>query len=225
MPSPWIDISLPVAPDSVAWEGLDPPRLRFVARIEDGAAVNVGQLDCSLHTGTHADAPLHVVAGGTSVDRLDPAAYLGPATVIRTANPDAITLDDLRAAGLGGGPGGDPAAARLLVATPCQYDGARFPAAVPHLTPEAARHLAAVGVRLIGVNVPSLDPLDSRTMDAHRIVFAAGMGVLENLDLRGVAPGAYDLVAVPIRIAGADAAPVRALLRRRPANGRPAPAR
>lgn len=225
MPAPWIDISLPVAPDSVAWEGLARPRLRFVARIDAGAAVNVGQLDCSLHTGTHADAPLHVLADGAAVDRLDPALFVGPATVIRTANPDAITRDDLRACGVGEAAWGGPAAARVLVATPSQYDGVRFPAAVPHLTPDAAGHLAALGVRLIGVNVPSLDPLDSRGMAAHRVVFAAGMGVIENLDLRGVPAGTYDLVAAPVRVVGADAAPVRALLRRRRAVGRPSLAR
>jgi arylformamidase len=213
-PRAWIDITLPIAPGSIAWVGLAPPRLSFVAEIAAGAAVNVGQLDCSLHTGTHADAPLHVLAGGASVDRLDPAIYIGPALIVRTEDESAITRDALAAAGLGARrTAGDPPLERLLVATPRPYDGVHFPDRIAHLTPDAATWLAGLGLRLIGVDVPSLDPLDSRTMDAHKIVFGAGMGVLENLDLRGVAPGCYELVAVPIRIAGADAAPVRALIR------------
>lgn len=237
-PGGWIDITLPIAPDSVAWAGLAPPRLSFLAEIAAGAAVNVGQLDCSLHTGTHADAPLHVLAGGAAVDRLDPAIYIGPTLVVRTEDDAAITRDALAAAGVGARratlesrmrelealalavahlgsrrAAADPPLKRLLVATPQPYDGVHFPDRIPHLAPAAATWLAGLGLRLIGVDVPSLDPLDSRTMDAHKIVFGAGMGVLENLDLRGVAPGWYELVAVPIRITGADAAPVRALIR------------
>lgn len=213
-PSGWIDITLPIAPGSMAWAGLAPPRLSFVAEIAAGAAVNVGQLDCSLHTGTHADAPLHVLAGGASVDRLDPAIYIGPALIVRSEDEAAITRDALMAAGLGARRAvGDPPLERLLVATPQPYDGIHFPERIPHLARDAATWLTGLGLRLIGVDVPSLDPLDSRTMEAHKLVFGAGMGVLENLDLRGIAPGWYELVAVPIRIAGADAAPVRALVR------------
>lgn len=229
-PGAWIDISLPIGPDSIAWAGLPAPRLTFAARIDAGAAVTVGRLDCSLHTGTHADAPWHVLADGVTVDLLDPAIYIGPAVVIRTENPDAITVDDLRAAGLEAEAGShrgrrltgrDRGVAiaepveRVLVATPRPYDGVHFPDSVPHLAPAAARFLVEMGVRLIGVNVPSLDPLDSTTMDAHRIIFGAGGGILENLDLGAVASGVYDLVAAPIRVVGADAAPVRALVRAR----------
>jgi len=211
---PWLDISLPIAPESVAWTGLSPPRLSWDARVDSGAAVNVARLDCSLHTGTHADAPLHVLADGTAVDRLDPAIFVGPAFVIRTDDPDSITVDALRSAGIGtSAVRGNPPVERVLIATPRQYDGVDFPDSIPYLAPAAAALLADLGVRVIGVNVPSVDPLDSRSMDAHKIVFAAGMGVVENLDLRGIEPGWYDLVAAPIRIAGADAAPVRALVR------------
>jgi len=220
--SAWHDLTLPIAPDSVAWGGVPSPRLSFLARIDAGAAVNVGRLDCCLHTGTHADAPLHVTPGGDAVDRLDPDLFIGPALVVRTDDPESVTVDALRAAGIDGrGPASDAGPpARVLIATPRQYDGVRFPDTIPHLTPAAARYLAERGVRLVGVNVPSLDPLDSKTMDAHKVVFAAGMGVLENLDLRGIAPGWYDLVAVPIRVAGADAAPVRAVARWREVGGR-----
>lgn len=212
--APWIDISLPIAPGAIAWSGLDPARLESLARRSEGAAVNVGRLDCCLHTGTHADAPWHVLDGGATVDRLDPALFIGPAQVLRTEDPDAISIESLRAAGLREGEAGG-APLRLLIATPRPYDGRQFPETIPHLSPEAARWLVSLGLRLVGVNVPSLDPLDSRAMESHRVVFAAGAGILENLDLSTVEPGAYELFAAPIRISGADAAPVRALLRPR----------
>ena len=209
MAHPWIDVSLPIAPDACAWAGLAPPRLSLVARIDAGAAVNVGALDCCLHTGTHADAPFHVLAEGAPAERLDVGAYIGPAWVIRTDDSSAITVDELRAAGVE-----RLRPERLLVATPAQYDGVHFPARIPHLAAEAAELLVALGVRLVGVNVPSLDPLDSKTLDAHKILFAGGVAVLENLALSGVEAGAHELVAPPLAVVGGDAAPVRALVRR-----------
>lgn len=213
MPHPtWLDISLPIAPESVAWEGLARPRLDWLARIEEGSAVNVARLDCCLHTGTHADAPLHVNAEGIAVERMDPSRFVGPARVLRTESPEHIGKHELQALGIESRRG-RPEIERILIATPSQYDGLDFPRAIPHLEEEAAEFLLDLGARLIGVNVPSLDPLDSREMKAHRRVFDREGAVLENLDLRGIAAGRYELVAAPLKVAGADAAPVRALLR------------
>jgi arylformamidase len=211
MGEPWRDVTLPLGPDSVAWAGLPRPSLRPVARIDDGDAVNVAYLDCCLHSGTHADAPRHVRAGGASAERLDPAAFVGPALVVRTDDPAGITRAALLTTGVE-----RLRPERLLVATPLQYDGRTFPERIPHLAPDAAELLVWLGLRLVGVNVPSLDPLDSTTLDAHRLLFDGGALVLENLALAGIEPGAYELVAPPLAIVGGDAAPVRALLRRLP---------
>lgn len=205
----WRDISLPIGPDSVAWAGLARPRLTWLARIHDGDSVSVGQLDCCLHTGTHADAPVHVLRDGTAAELLDVAAFVGLAVVVRTEDPGAITEAELVAAGLE-----HRRPQRLLIATPVQYDGRNFPARIPHLEPSAAEFLVHLGVRLVGVNVPSIDPLDSRTMDAHQILFGAGACILENLALTDVEAGDHELVAPPLAVVGGDAAPVRALLRR-----------
>ena len=208
MPGRWLDITLPITPRSIAWAGLPPPAIRFVARIYAGAAVNVGQLDCCLHTGTHADAPFHVLEAGATAEALDPGAFIGPALLLRTVDREAITRVELLALGIEHSP-----VERLLIATPCQYDGCRFPARIPHLEPEAAEMLVRLGVRLVGVNVPSVDPLDSKTLEAHRVLFGGGAVVLENLALDGIGAGRYDLVAAPLAVVGGDAAPVRALLR------------
>ncbi len=209
----WTDISLPITAHSIPWSGLAAPRISLLGDIRAGSAVNVGQLDCCLHTGTHADAPWHIDQGGLTIDRMDPDLYLGPARVVATADPERISrlelADLLREVGRG-----DPTLERLLVATPTPFDGRSFPVRIPALDPDAAEWLIWLGVRLLGVNVPSIDPLESRTMDSHRLLFAAGAGVLENLALEGVAAArAYWLAAAPIKVAGADAAPVRALLR------------
>ncbi len=209
----WTDISLPITAHSIPWSGLAAPRISLLGDIRAGSAVNVGQLDCCLHTDTHADAPWHIDQGGLTIDRMDPDLYLGPARVVATADPERISrlelADLLREVGRG-----DPTLERLLVATPTPFDGRSFPVRIPALDPDAAEWLIWLGVRLLGVNVPSIDPLESRTMDSHRLLFAAGAGVLENLALEGVAAArAYWLAAAPIKVAGADAAPVRALLR------------
>jgi arylformamidase len=216
----WLDVTLGIAADSVAWAGLRTPDLTFDARIVAGAAVNVGRLDCSLHTGTHADAPFHVSDQGATVDQLDPNLYLGAALVVRVAETGAIGRDAIRIAldaarvSAGAGSGGELPLARLLIATGSPYDGRSFPSAAPFLEAAAVAWLLELGVRLFGIDGPSVDPLDSKTLEAHHRIFEAGGGVLENLGLSDVSPGAYELIAAPIKLAGADAAPVRALLRR-----------
>lgn len=209
--SDWIDISLPLAPDSVAWAGLAPPHLSSVARIADGDSVNVGVLTACLHTATHADAPSHVRADGDTIDRVALDAYLGPARLVRLDGAAAIDVPALVAAGLDAD---GPWPKRLLVATGHGYDGVHWPVAVPPVTPDAAAALVARSVRLLGVDVPSVDPLDSKALAAHHTLFDGGVAVLENLRLADVVPGDYWLVALPLAIVGGDASPVRAVVRR-----------
>lgn len=211
----WIDISLPIGPEERAWSGIPPSRFSLLADLAAGASVNVGQLDCCTHSGTHADAPWHVDLGGRTIDRVDPGLYVGPASVLRIASTEAIERAELEELLRGEVKQGDPRVERLLIATPQPYDGRHFPERIPALAPEAAAWLVWAGCRLVGVDQPSLDPLTAKDMASHRLLFEAGAGVLENLDLSRVDMGAYDLVAPPLRLLGGDAAPVRALVRRR----------
>jgi arylformamidase len=212
----WIDISLAIEAGSVPWSGLRGPRLSWEAQIDRGDAVNVGRLELSLHTATHADAPRHVMAEGADIASVDVTPYLGEVLLVRVA--DVALLDRSCLASAGVQPGGD-LPSRLLVATDRPFDGRRFPETVIHLAPEAARWLMSLGIRLIGLDQPSVDPLDSKQLESHHILLGGGARIIENLDLRGIPAGRYDLVAVPLRIPGADASPVRALLRRRPTAG------
>lgn len=207
---PWIDVSLPIDGRSIAWAGIAPPSLTREASIADGDAVTVGRLALCLHTGTHADAPGHVDAGGAGIEAMPLAAYIGPARLVRLDGDGPVDRARLAARGIGARP-----PVRLLVATGAPYDGRAFPARVPAVDPGAARWLAASGVRLLGVDVPSVDPLDSKALEAHHALLGAGVAVLENLALRDLPEGRYDLVALPLRIVGGDASPVRAVVRRR----------
>lgn len=213
----WIDISLPITAASVPWAGIAGPSVAAVARIADGDSVNVGVLTACLHTATHADAPYHVAADGAAIDAVDLAPYLGPARFVRLAAPEAISVEALVAAGL---PADGDWPARLLVATGRPYDGVHWPNAVPHWEAAAAAACVARGVRLVGVDVPSVDPLDSRMLVAHHVFMNGRVAILENLRLDDLAAGDYWLCAVPLAIAGGDASPVRAVVRRcDPADG------
>jgi arylformamidase len=172
--------------------------------------VTVSYFSTTVHAGAHADAPLHYSPKGPSVAEVPLEPYLG-----------ACRLIDAR-----GEKGAISAAfvARILVDPPPRvlfrtYE--RFPVWVwkddfVTVDAQAIRVLAALGVRLIGIDSPSLDPQASKTMDAHHAVLAADMRVLEGLVLDDVPPGDYELIALPLKLEGLDASPVRAVLREFP---------
>lgn len=201
------DISILVQPGTPEWPGDVPFSCGWTCRIAEGAAINLSSTAGSPHVGTHADAPLHVLDGGAASEALPLEAFLGSAVVLDLSTaadgPLAIDADDARLAGV----------ERLLLRTGRTIATGRFPQAWPVLEPAVASTLARRGLRLLGVDAPSVDERESKTLAVHRALFGAGAFVLENLDLRAVPAGRYELVALPQRLAGLDAAPVRAVLR------------
>ena len=201
------DVSVAVRVGTPEWPGDAPFDCGWTARIADGASVNLSSTSGSPHVGTHADAPLHVHDGWPASDALPLGAFLGDALVLDVSDaatgPMAITPDDLRLAGV----------ERLLLRTGRTIATGRFPADWPVLSAETAAALARRGVRLVGVDAPSVDARESKSLEVHRALFAGGAFVLENLDLRDVPEGRYELMALPQRLVGLDAAPVRAVLR------------
>ncbi len=203
-----IDISRPISPETAVWPGDTPFSLAWVLRRDRGDSVNLAALTISPHTGTHADAPLHVCDGASAIDRVDLAAYVGPARVVAVApGPDAL----VHPAALGGLTLADPP--RLLLKTGTVPDAERFPRRFAALAPETADMLVAGGVRLVGLDTPSLDPPESKTLPAHNRLVRGAVLWLENLDLSAVEPGEYELIALPLRLVGGCASPVRAVLR------------
>jgi arylformamidase len=201
------DISVAVGVGTPEWPGDTPFGCGWTRRIADGATVNLSSISGSPHVGTHADAPLHVHDGWPASDALPLAAFVGSAMLLDvsgwTAGPLPLAANDPRLAGV----------ERLLLRTGRSIADGAFPAAWPVLSVETAAALAARGLRLFGVDAPSVDERENRTLDVHHALFGGGTFVLENLDLRAVPEGQYELIAPPQRLVGLDAAPVRAVLR------------
>ena len=204
-----LDISVLVQPGTPEWPGDVPFTCGWSARIEQGASINLSHVAGSPHVGTHADAPLHVRDGWPASDQLPLEPFMGPVVVLDVTRapvgPLALDADDPRLAGC----------ERLLLRTDRTIAEGSFPDAWPVLSAATAILLAAAGVKLVGVDAPSVDERESKSLEVHQALFGGGAYILENLDLRGVAEGQYDLVALPQRLGGLDAAPVRAALLQR----------
>ena len=168
--------------------------------------VAVSRYAASTHAGTHADAPLHYDPDGAAIDAVGLDAFVGPARVLdlRGRGPE-ITPDMVAAAS--GGP------QRVLFRTYHGFPHHRWSDAFATLHADAIRVLAAQGVVLVGIDSPSIDPRKAKVLRAHEAARIAGMRLLEGLVLDDVEAGDYELIALPIRLGGLDAAPVRAVLR------------
>ena len=179
-----------------------------MSSIAQGASVNVSAMTSSPHAGTHADSPLHFRDGCPGSHELPLEAFCGDAIVISLPDTDeeigVRQLETLL-------PFGD--IERVLLKTGRTVALGSFPDAWPTLSEQAARFLLGRGVRLIGVDAPSVDQRESKTLPVHHMIFSGGAFILENLDLRRVSDGRYELFAFPLRVMALDAAPVRAVLR------------
>jgi arylformamidase len=209
------DISIALREGTPEWPGDTPFSCRWTWAMANGASVNVSAITASPHVGTHADAPLHVRDGWPASHELPLEPFLGRAAVVDVGDVEGeITIELLeRRRPLAG-------VERLLLRTGRTIADGRFPEAWPAPSEACARELVRLGVRLVGVDAPSVDLRESTTLAVHHALFGGGAFNLENLDLREVAPGDYELIAPPLKLAALDAAPVRALLRPLPTEAR-----
>jgi arylformamidase len=157
------------------------------------------------------DAPAHFLADGATVDELPLEILMGKARVIEVSVNEGIRRDDLEALDLADD-------LRLLIKTRMsgQLQKRAFQEDYAYLTPEAAGYLAQIGIKLVGIDSLSIEKFGSEDYDSHRALLLAGVVIVEGLDLSEVEPGEYDMVCLPLRIAGGDGAPARVLLRTRP---------
>lgn len=202
-----IDISLSITADMPVWPGDPSPTLEAVATL-DRDGVQVSRLTLGTHTGTHLDAPRHFIPAGRTIDQLDLSALVGPCRVIEVVTAGRhVTHEDLQAFDL------EPGTRLLLkTANALQPVSRTFHPDFIALHPSAADHLCERGVRLIGIDGPSVDAWTATDFPCHRRLLAADILILEHLVLQHVQPGSYDLIAVPLKLVGADGCPVRALL-------------
>jgi arylformamidase len=217
------DISLPIAGGMLAWPGDPPVSVAPAARISAGAVANVSELRLGSHTGTHIDPPSHFLDGAPAADQVPLDALIGDCTVVEIRR-SAGTIDpaDLEAADLGG-------ATRVLFKTGNSalwtYSEPAFPAAYASLSAEGAAWLVRHGVRLVGIDFLSIEAPGGGGGEAaaaaggseppypvHRALLGAGVVIVEGLDLSAVEPGPYRLICLPLRLAGGDGAPARAVL-------------
>lgn len=205
LPRLW-DISPTVSADAPIFPGDEPYRLHWTARLGPGCPVNLCAVTMSPHVGAHADAPLHYANDAPAIADVDLAPFLGPCRVIHALGAaPLITVAHLRHAE-------NRLPPRVLVRCCERADTAWNPAFTAY-APEAVEWLAARGVRLIGIDTPSVDPADSKALHSHQQLRRHELRVLENLVLDGVPEGDYELIALPLKLQGACASPVRAILR------------
>jgi arylformamidase len=200
------DISPPITERLQVWPGDTPPTREILCDLGKGDSITLSTLRATVHLGAHADAPSHYGVNAPAIDERSLDYYLGPCQVVRVAaargkriTPDML-LVPIRAE-------------RVLIATGTFPDSEQFNTDFAALSPELVLRLHEQGVRLIGIDTPSVDLFDSKDLPAHQAFLKCDMAILEGLVLRDVPEGLCELIALPLRLAGFDASPVRAVLR------------
>lgn len=200
------DISPPVGPGFAVFPGDTPPERHVLLDMGRGDALTLSTLRTTVHAGAHADAPSHYGLGAPSIDRVPLERYLGPCRVVIAEAPRGQRLrpEHLR---------GPIDRERILLATGSWPDPTAFNPDFNALSVDLVEHLADRGVVTVGIDTPSVDTADSRDLPAHRALLRRDVAILECLDLSAVPPGVYELIALPLRLVGFEASPVRAVLR------------
>ena len=202
----YYDISLPISGDTYVWPGDTPVHIQRNWEIEKGAAVNLGSLKMSHHAGTHTDAPFHTQNDGSDIASLDLTPYMGSARVIEIVGKPCIQKEDFAGIDF-------EVAPRVLLKTGGWMNRASFPERFPVMAPDVPDFLSAQGVVLIGLDSPSVDEFHSKDMPNHLALNRLNIRIVESLNLEGVPEGVYELIALPLKLCGADGSPVRAILR------------
>ena len=201
--SPALSVSTPV------WPGDTPYQQQWVMAIGPGCPVNVSAITLSPHLGAHADAPLHYEAGAAAIGEVALDPFIGRCRVVHAIDKGPfITKDQLEHATRDLPP-------RVLVRTRVKASSTWSPAFTP-FAPDTIAWLASLGVKLVGLDAPSVDAADSKTLDSHMQLRMHDLRVLENLVLDDVDAGDYELIALPLKLTQACASPVRAVLRSLP---------
>lgn len=201
-----IDISPTISPKLAVWPGDTPVSREVLCDMAGGDHMTLSTLRTTVHAGSHVDAPSHYGADGRTIDEQSLDLYVGRCSVVRVdvQRGSRVSLDQI---------GTLPSTERLLIATGTYSDPNNFDEGFAALEPDLIDALADAGARLVGVDVPSVDVFSSKNLEAHQRCLARDVAILEGLVLRDVEPGEYELIALPLKLAGFDGSPVRAVLR------------
>ena len=200
-----IDISPLISPEIAVWPGDVPFTRNENLSIATGSNIDLSSIHTTVHLGAHTDAPSHYLAEGEGIGDRDLSYYFGEVQVmsVDVARGQRILQSHLK---------GEIVAPRVLFRTGTYPDPNTFNTDFASLSPSLIEWLAHEGVRLVGIDTPSIDPADSKDLPSHAMVAANDLAILEGIVLDHVADGVYTLIALPLRLNGADASPVRAVL-------------
>jgi arylformamidase len=204
------DISRPLFNGLAPWPGDTAFHYELKWKMAEGATVNVGAVTMGVHNGSHADAPFHFQEGASTIEQMPLETYFGEAVVVDLTNKfkngerDEITITDIVSAA--------DSAPRLLLKTGVWKNSEIFPEWIPVIANDVPKWLEARKVKLLGLDLPSVDTIEAKVLVNHHALAAADIAIVESLDLSQVEAGTYHFSALPLRISGGDAAPVRAIL-------------
>jgi arylformamidase len=203
------DITPAITASLAVWPGDTPPSREVLMDMSRGDNLTLSTLRGTVHLGAHADAPSHYGAAAGSIETRSLDYYLGPCQVIRVAVERGCRILPAHLRPSIRSP-------RLLIATGTYPDPERFNEDFAALSPELVESLAGGGVKLVGIDTPSVDLFASKDLPSHQACLRQDMAILEGIVLEGVPEGIYELIALPLKLSGFDASPVRAVLRELP---------
>ena len=205
----WIDISVPLSDGMLHWPDDPPVEIKRVLDINNGDEYSLTHISMAVHAATHMDAPCHFRKSGISIDKMPLAAVMGKVRVIEIRDNEFITVEEIRPYRIRKGE-------RILFKTKNskrRWDNKPFNKKFVHFSLQAARFLADRKVQTIGIDYLSIGGYGGNVIEVHDVILKAGIWVIEGLDLSKIKPGDYEIVCLPIKIAGSDGAPARVLVR------------
>lgn len=212
--APWIDATATLDPATTpVYEGDAPMTFDFLRDMRAGDPLTLSALSLGAHSGTHIDAPMHFIRDGIAIDKVPLGRLIGPARVIDIA--DGVQAIDAAELGRHDWKGAERVLFRTRSSARGWMRSATFHRDFAYVAPDAAQLLADAGVVLVGIDYISAERFGAPAPLTHRILLGKGIPIVEGLFLEGVAPGEYDLIVLPMNIAGHEGAPARAVLRRR----------
>jgi arylformamidase len=208
--SEFIDVSIPLRDDMVHWPGDAPFHRLQTLDIANGDVCNLSQISTSAHIGTHMDAPRHFLADGKGIETMTIDATIGPARVIAIQHAELIQVQELEPHHLQKGE-------RVLFKTrnsAHHWKTDTFQEKFVYIPEATAHYLAKCAIQTVGVDYLSVGGYKVDGAETHRALLAAGIWIIEGLNLEHVEPGNYELICLPLKTVGSDGAPARAVLRR-----------
>ena len=208
--SEWIDLSLTIKSGRVVWPGDPEVEVTKLMQIENGEICNTSHLNCPVHVGTHIDAPLHFIEGGDGIETLPLSSLAGPAKVIEIKNEEVITLNEVEDKEINEG---DIVLFKTINSSRYLKEDT-FNENYVYLSTEAARYLVSKKISTVGIDYYSIAGLNDNIVECHEVLLGAKVTIIEGLDLSTISPGLYDFVCLPLKIAGSDGSPARAIIRK-----------